>query len=728
MDEALLRLALAAGIEAEYWDGLGTRRQLGSATARAVLTSLGFDGEADCGEQEHALRQAAWARPLPEVLVFDEGQAIEFASGLPPGAASAAVEWRVELESGACLAGTATPQKMAAGPRAGADSAALQHCRIRIEFAAGTIAGPGYHRLCLPALHASTVLIVTPRRCHQPEDLATGARSWGLAVQLYAVRSARNWGIGDFTDLAHLAAHAGHAGAALIGLNPLHARHLARPDQASPYAPSSRRMLDPVYLDVEAIAEYAHCGEARALVATSGFQARLAAARATPLVDYANVTALKLQVLALLHRQFQLADDNDGAARRAACRAFVEHEGAALERFAQFQALQLWMLERNGRLASWPDWPAEWRDPASPAVAAFCMRESTRIDYQYYLQWQAAVQLEAADASARAAGMRVGLYRDLAVGAAADGAECWSDPGLIAPLASVGAPPDLLNREGQDWGLPPWNPRALACAAFRPFTALLRANMHSAGALRIDHVMTLTRLFWIPAGQRGDSGAYVRHDFAALAGIVALESRRNRCMVIGEDLGSVPDGFREALAERGLLSYRVLSFERHWQGDGSFKRPWEYPAQALATVATHDMPTIAEYWLGGDILRRDALGLFPSPQLRDEESVRRLEERQRILALLDELGLRPGDAELADPAGAGLAVAAALHAAIARSNAMLAVVQIDDIEGEIEPANIPGTFLEYPNWRRKLSRNLEDIFADARFAALADAMRAAGRT
>jgi 4-alpha-glucanotransferase len=342
------------------------------------------------------------------------------------------------------------------------------------------------------------------------------------------------------------------------------------------------------------------------------------------------------------------------------------------------------------------------------------------VEFQCYLQWQADLQLGAAAAAAREAGMSVGLYRDLAVGAADDGAETWAAGDLIARGASVGAPPDLLNREGQDWGLPPWNPRALEARAWAPFRALLAANMRHAGALRIDHVMALTRLFWIPAGCKGDTGGYVRQAFDALAGLVALESRRNGCLVVGEDLGSVPDGLREALGARGLLSYRVLLFERHWNGDGSFKRPWEYPHQALATAVTHDMATIAEWWAGGDVPRRAALGLFPEPALAEAEAARRAPEREGLARLAAELGM-------AAPGSEAQAPAATLHALVARTAAMLAVVQLDDIAGENEPINIPGTYREYPNWRRKVSLPLEALADDARFRALADAMREAGR-
>ena len=569
-------------------------------------------------------------------------------------------------------------------------------------------------------------------RCHLPAFLADGGRCWGLAIQLYALRSARNWGIGDFGDLARIATLAGQAGAALIGLNPLHARHLARPDDASPYAPSSRLALDPMYLDVEAIADFAACGAAQALFTSPAFQADLAHARQTALVDHAAVSALKLPVLQLLFEHFR--PTGASGARGDAHAAFIARGDQPLERFATFEALRLWMLERDGVVHGWRDWPPAWRDPDSQALRDFRRTHAARVEFQFYLQWQAELQLEAAAAAALAAGMRIGLYRDLAVGAADDSAECWSDQPLIAAGASVGAPPDMLNRDGQDWGLPPWQPRVLEARGYAPFARLLQANMRCAGALRIDHVMALTRLFWIPAGMRGAAGGYVRNRFDVLAAIVARASQRQQCMVIGEDLGSVPDGFREALAERGFLSYRVLLFERHWAGDGSFKRPWEYPAQALATVATHDMATIAEYWRGDDIERRAALGLFADPAMHAAEAARRVPERQGLLNLFDQLGLRPADAA-ADGTSDGTppttavcdAVAAALHATVARCDAMLALVQLDDIGGETTPVNIPGTYREYPNWRRKLSITLENLAADPRWTALVRTMRDAGR-
>lgn len=720
MDDALRRLATLAGIEEGYWDALGTHRELTEETACALLAALGVAAGDDRAASVQALEDEPWTQALPVVVCVRAEQPLTVDVVLDAACTDEPVAWRLTLESGAVTTGAAHPQT------GGDDSVRLvdgrPRVRCRLPIALDPVLATGYHRLELPRLGAICTVIAAPTRCHIPPVLADGGRCFGIAVQLYGLRSRRNWGIGDFTDLAELARSVARGGGALIGVNPLHARHLVHPAEASPYAPSSRLMIDPLYLDVEAIADFAHCAPAQTLVASDAFQARIAAARATPLVDHAAVTALKLPVLSLLHASFRARRRAAlEATRSAAFDAFVAAGGADLAAFARFEALRLSRAALDGIAHPWRSWPIDWQQQDSAALREFARSHANDIEFQLYLQWQADAQLAHATASARAAGMQIGLYRDLAVGAADDGAETWTNGALVAAGASVGAPPDLLNRQGQDWGLPPWNPRELAARAYVPFAHLIGANMRHAGALRIDHVMALTRLFWIPAGKQGESGAYVRQAFDALTGVLALESVRHTCLVIGEDLGSVPEGLREALADRGLLSYRVLIFERHWAGDGHFKRPHEYPHQALATVVTHDMPTIADYWAGGDIPRREALGLFPSPDLAAAEAARRVDERERLLALLEELGLRPAAADDTN-------VTQALHGVIAESQAMLAVIQFDDVAGEVEPVNIPGTYHEYPNWRRKVSLPIEDLDSDPRWLALVQAMRQAGRT
>lgn len=720
MDEALRRLALAAGIESGYWDGLGTRRELPDDTAKALLRALGSDPDDELEAQATALEQSAFRVTLPPVVLVAPGDTAMIEISLPTHVAQAWLPWRVVHESGREEFGQAQPQQFNDHESPIIDGVARAPYRLTLTFNPPLTLG--YHRLHLPTLHTACALLAVPARCYLPPVLADGGRCWGIAIQLYALRSHRNWGIGDFSDLAALAQIAAGAGAALLGLNPLHARHLARPDEASPYAPSSRLALDPMYVDVEAIADFAACTEAQTLFAAPNFQAQLAQARAAPYVQHAMIVALKLPVLRLLFETFyHRVNRSEADTRIADYHAFVQRGGENLQHFATFEALRLVQRDLDGALLSWREWPAEWRDPASAAVCAFRVAQRADIAFYCYLQWQADEQLRRAAETARTAGMSIGLYRDLAVGAADDGADCWRATTLIASGVSVGAPPDLLNREGQNWGLSPWNPRELAAQEFAPLRAVLSANMQHAGALRIDHVMALTRLFWIPATMKGDAGGYVRYPLEVFAGIVALESQRQQCVVIGEDLGAVPDGLRATLAARGVLSYRVLLFERHWEGDGSFKRPWEYPPQALATVVTHDMPPIAEYWSGDDIPRRAALGLFPNPDFPAEELARRITERAGLLQLLDELGLRPATTDTA-------AISAALHAAVARTTAMIAVVQIDDILGETTPINIPGTYREYPNWQRKLNVSLEDFARDPRFLALSSMLRECGRS
>lgn len=687
MKPDLIRLAVAAGIEDGYWDGLGIRRDLQEPTAAALLIALGFDPSADSQAQFDALADASFLSPLPSTIVVQCENPCEIFIALPSTRRDEVIPWELDLESGQRISGEfIASHTLVLEER---ESGGLIFSRYRMALA--TEIPLGYHRLRLPVLAAETLLIAAPARCFVSGALAHNQRRWGLAVQLYAVRSAHNWGIGDFGDLAAIATTAGQAGAAFVGLNPLHARRLAHPEEASPYAPSSRHFLDPVYIDVEAVIDALNCDAARVAMTEADFRARRARARSSPLVDYAEVIALKLEILEKVYEDFCLSSAPADGERERDFRAFVQRGGALLAHYAEFEAR-----------------------------AHHKIITPSQIEFQMFLQWLACTQFDAA--AVAAARMSIGLYCDLAVGAARDGAEFASEPHLFAGDVSVGAPPDVLNRHGQNWGLPPWNPRALERLEFAPFRALLSANMRGAGALRIDHVMALTRLFWIPHSMTGADGGYVSNPFATLTAIVALESARNRCMVIGEDLGSVPDGLRASLHERGFLSYRVLVYERHWQSDGRFCLPHEYPRLALATIATHDMPTMTEYWQGGDISRRNRLGLYPTLEQHDEDVARRHNERDGMLWLLGEIGLSPADP--VDPAQ----VIASLHGAVARSNAMLVSIQLDDIMGETEPVNIPGTHREYANWRRKLMLPIEEIFGDARWLQLAAIMREAGRS
>lgn len=543
----------------------------------------------------------------------------------------------------------------------------------------------------------------------RPQALQGDGRRWGIQVQLYGLRSTHNWGIGDFTDLAELVAGAAELGAAAVGLNPLHALFPTRPRHISPYSPSSRLFLNPMYVDVEAVPDFADCVAARRKVESAAFQAQLRALREARLIDYPGVAEAKFAILEQLYAYFRKTCLADPAhPRTRAFREFQAERGGALRRFATFHAL----AEQTDTVA-WRDWPHEWRDPDSDTIAVFVERHVERVEFHEYLQWQADWQLRAAAELARESGMSVGLYTDLAVGADPTGAEAWGHQQATVQGASVGAPPDQLNLHGQDWGLPPPDPLAWQAQAYAPFIELLDANMRHAGAIRIDHILGLIRLYWIPAGMSAKEGAYVRYPWRDLLAVVAAQSRRSRCLVIGEDLGTVPEGLREAMMENGILSYRLLYFER----DGnSFRAPGDYPTEALAAVGTHDLPTLPGWWHSDDIALRDQLDLWPSKKKRDEACTERERDRKVLMNALR-------DAQLVDETSVpDEPPVMAIYSYLAQAPSRLLMVQLEDVLGQREQLNVPGTTDEYPNWRQRMKVSVSAMLADPRMRELAKAL------
>lgn len=714
---ALGRLGDRMGIERSYDNAAGETVVASKDTVRALLAAMGDDApnEATAQAQLDALDRADLSRVLPPAVVLRTGtDQASLALTLPDGTRD--LRWTLSLEDGSSRSGTVD-----AGTLPMIRDATLNGRRLTIRrLTLGRAPVPGYHRLRVEAdgLSCETALIVAPERCHLPAPLAMGESLWGLSAQLYTVRSAKNWGIGDFGDLKNLADIAAARGAAVVGLNPLHALFLDTPDQASPYSPASRLFLNPLYIDVTALPDFMTDEDTRRLVASPEFASALETARDSPNVDYAAVAALKLPVLERLFAGFQ---SRAAPERQAAFAAFRAEGDEALQRFATFQALrEHFALE--GR-ADWQGWPVDLRSATSPGVTAFVDRNRVRIDFLVWLQWIVDDQLRAAAERASATGMVIGFYRDLAVGADGGGAETWMAPDVVVGAAHVGAPPDLFNPAGQDWGLPPFHPRALREAGYQPFIELVRANMRHAGALRIDHAMALQRAYWIPEGHPPTEGAYVRSPMEDLVGILALESQRNRCLVVGEDLGTVPDGFRERMTEAAILSYRVVFFE--WTENGAFKKPDEYPALALATVGSHDLATLRGWWEGHDLSLKEKAGLYPAAGEADRQRDRRRTDRAALIDALLAAGIPL-------PAGFGVdspydaALGHAVHGFLARTASVLAVVQLDDLTGEQAQVNLPGTVDQYPNWRRKLSMTLEEL-ADAPEPAAVAAILAEAR-
>jgi 4-alpha-glucanotransferase len=515
-------------------------------------------------------------------------------------------------------------------------------------------------------------------------------RMWGLAVQLYALRSARNWGHGDFGDLADLIETVAPLGCAAIGLNPLHALFSDRAEDASPYSPSTRQFLNPLYIDLNAVDEFPG-------LAALGLEAQVSDLRAADMVQYTGVARAKIAALRACYARFRDAPD----ARQRGFEGFQNEQGEDLVRFAAFEVLR----QRFGGRAWW-EWPEDWQRPGKPQIAELCARHADELDFQMYLQWLAEDQLRGCQQLARRRGMPVGLYIDLAVGVDPAGADAWAGQGDMLPGVSVGAPPDLLNPAGQNWGLTTFNPHALSASDFAPVRRLLRATMRHAGAIRIDHVLGLMRMFLIPRGAGAADGAYVRYPFDGLLAAVAEESAKARCIVVGEDLGTVPPGFRDALARHGIWTYLVMLFEREY--GGAFRAPEHYPANALATFNTHDLPTFSGWISAQDLVLKRSIGVDPGES--DEERER---SRVALRAALAERGLGEDFAGVA--------------AYLARTPSRLVMVALEDILGVAEQINIPGTVDQHPNWRRRIPLPTEQMKIDGNLTRIAEVFSQAGR-
>lgn len=701
------RLAELAGIESGYWDIFGTWHDTPPETKRRFLQSLGFptDSPEDVRAGLLELETGPWRRGLEPVAVVEAGRPAAVALRLPERDLGRPLRWRVRLEDGEVRGGELRPDRLSPEGRAQVDGVAYAQLRLNL----GLTLPEGYHALQVltGGRELGTTLIAAPATGHAPEWMARGERRWGLACQVYSLRSARNWGMGDFGDLRTLVQQATALGAANVGVNPLHALFPEHPKRSSPYSPSTRRFLNPVYLDVTAIEEFGASETARQLAGDTPLAAEVQGLREARLVDYPAVTALKLRALREVFAAFEQLHPPGPQpdSRRALFERFCRTGGRALRDFARFETLQQRFSDQP-----WHQWPLAYRDAAKVDEDALGEGGQREMDFRRFLQWQAEAQLAAA---CGALGPEA-LYRDLAVAPHPDGADVWSEPELYAPGAWIGAPLDAFNPLGQNWGLPPMNPLRVRERAYAPLAEVLRANMRDAGVLRIDHAIGLQHFFWVPDGAPGTEGAYVRQPFDELLGVLALESRRNRCTLVCEDLGTVPEGFRERIAARGLLSYRVLYFERY--EDGLFKRPGTYPALSLSVTGTHDMPTVRGHWEVHDVPIRERLGQLSPGHDREAALADRKREKGLLHAALSDQGLLPAPPAGGAGDGEGEAwlreLVLAVERFVARSPSRLMMANLEDLLLQAEQMNLPGTVDEYPNWRYKLTTAVEQLAAD----------------
>lgn len=651
-DDALRHAAERNGVQQEFRDAFGRRHCTSPKTNRAILTALGFDCTSEETLRESLDRRelAENSRPLPPVMVVGENAPLRLPESV------------IATEQGDIF--PYTPD-------------------LKLPL--------GYHEV--RARGGTMRLIVTPDRAWLPDEDAKRA---GLGVMLYSLRSHRNWGCGDFRDLRDLvdwSAEVLHA--AFIALNPLHAIQNRRPYNTSPYLPASIFYRNFLYLDIESIPGF-DCIRHR--FEDGETRAELQRLRLAEQVEYEKVADLKRRALELIFNANPPARD---------CREWIAEEGDLLRLYSTWCALDEHLHRENPEAWVWPDWPEEYRDPGSPAVHRFAREHDKEILFHGWVQWQVDRQLASLQEHARAAGMSLGLYHDMALATDSCGSDLWAHRSFYIAGCRVGSPPDAFSPTGQDWSFPPPNGYCHREDGYRLYIESIRKSLRHGGALRIDHVMRLFRLYWIPRGQDATEGAYVSDRAEDLVRILALESVRNQTVIVGEDLGTVEPEVRETLARFGILSNRLLYFERNGH---EFKAPGEYPKQALVSSTTHDLPTIAGFWNGGDIEARMSTGVI-GREAGDAQWAVRVEDKQKLLDALHAADLLPADYErnaVRIPELTG-ELHYAMLAFLALTPSALWLINQEDITKEPAQQNLPGTTSEYPNWRRKMRWSIEDL-------------------
>ncbi|MGA9490159.1 MAG: 4-alpha-glucanotransferase [Mycobacterium sp.] len=699
---SLTELASRFGIATDYEDWSGRRIDVPESTLVAVLAACGVPAatEPERAAALTAQARAYWSRALPPTILGRAGAPTSFWVHVTHG--QPAEVW-VRLEDGTVRTGIRQVDNFAAP--FDLDGRSIGEA----SFVLPDDLPLGYHRVFLRsgADETSSALIVTPEWLGLPERLGA-RRTWGLATQLYSVRSRQSWGVGDLTDLTDLAVWSASVhGAGYVLVNPLHAAAPTKPMEPSPYLPTSRRFVNPLYLRVEAIPEF---GDLRKRGRVRRLRKEVQHRAATlDSIDRDAAWKAKRSALKLVYRVPRTAG------RELAYAAYCDREGAALDDFATWCTL----AEKYG--GDWHRWPESVRHPSADGVAEFVVKHQPAVDFHRWMQWQLDEQLSAAQSRALSAGMPLGIVHDLAVGVHPNGADSWALQEALALGVSAGAPPDEFNQLGQDWSQPPWRPDRLEELEYQPFRALIRSVLRHAGGVRIDHIIGLFRLWWIPQGQPPTQGTYVRYDHEAMIGIVALEAHRAAALVVGEDLGTVQPWVRDYLRARGVLGTSILWFELDRDGAGGPLPAERWREYCLSSVTTHDLPPTAGYLAGDHVRLRDSLGLLTRPV--DEEFAATEAERAAWIAELRRVGLLSKHADVEE-------TVLALHKYLGRTPSRLLGLALTDAVGDRRTQNQPGTTDEYPNWRVPLSGPngrpvlLEEVFNDPRAITLAEAMRA----
>jgi 4-alpha-glucanotransferase len=714
LDHLLERAGSLYGIDPGFWDIWGRYHTTSAEAKQAILQAKGLEADSAAGlERSLAARvRREWERLLPPVVVVSESEQQDLAICAPAELLGERVRLSIRPEGDDAANETVSEFQFWDLQQTGSiemDGQTWVRRKVRLPVRLSL----GYHdvTVSLGNVTATSRYIVTPERAFTTEHLGRGGRAAGIAVSLYGVRSQRNWGCGDFRDLLDIVDWvAGELQASFVALNPLHAIHNRRPFNTSPYLPNCIFYRNFIYLDVEGMEDFARCPRAQRLRQCHSVTSEIEALRNSPFVEYERVAALKLKFLKLLFVQF-LRECRKGAARGQEFDAFRAREGDLLERFATYCALDEYLHRRNPDLWVWTDWPEPYQNPDSEETRAFRKKHWRSVMFYQYLQWQIDIQLRQAQQRARDRNLPIGLYHDLALATDRSGSDLWAYRPFFVTGARVGSPPDDFAPMGQDWGFPPPSAERHREDGYRLFTESIRKNCRHGGALRIDHVMRLFRLYWIPDEVDATRGAYVREVSEDFVRILALESVRNQVVIIGEDLGTVEPAIRETLSRFGILSYRLFYFEKNTRG--AFRRHDEYPKQALVSSTTHDLPTLAGFWIGADIQARRQAGVLDEEGLRSQMESRAI-EKQKMLDALFELNLMPSN--LSRRASDYPELTGEIHNAIvgflALTPSQLLAINQEDLTKEPAQQNLPGTTWQYPNWGRKMRYSVEDLRSD----------------
>lgn len=674
-EEDLRELAVAAGLQPD-WQGIdGGWHRVSGETLRQVLGSLGIAARSarQISQSRQALSQQEFGT-LPALVTATAGSQVTLAGRLGRHAQASIV-----LDSSG-------RERLLPLVRAG--NGAIFRAPRR----------PGYHRLRIG--RHETVLAVAPPRGTRCADMAGGERAWGISAQVYGLMRRDDAGVGDFSALKAFAQACAEAGAAALAISPLHAQFSADSGHFSPYSPSNRLWLNVLHIDVDAARQM--CGLAGSLRRSSLGKKTSSA----PFVDWPAVSRSRLSALRILFRQLQesnaLASETDLGRD---FQAFASAGGAELRHHALFETLQAHFLQQSPALWHWRQWPAAYRNPDSASCRRFSVEHAQEVAYHLFLQWLASRQLR--DVSDRCrAGMSIGLISDMAVGSDSGGSQAWADQANMLAGLSIGAPPDDFNADGQNWGITNFSPQGLHLNGYRPFIDLLRASLQYAGGVRMDHILGLRRLWVIPEGAKATDGVYLNYPLKDLLRLTALESHRSKAFILGEDLGTVPDGFRNDLQQAGISGMQVLWFQRHGAG---FQQPGAWAANAVGMTTTHDLPTVAGWWRGTDLAWRSRISNNTDPAETRLAQRRRQLDRRQLWQAFQDAGIT-GAAQ--PPANSPAAAVDAAIAFLGRTPCELTLLPIEDVLGLQEQPNLPGTIREHPNWRRRLPAVVGNIFRD----------------